>query len=124
MNLSFKKLTGALFALLAFLIALLFFETPVLHETLGSDIFRKLERTAQDVLLRARGTRDWTNRIMMIRIDDFTDSNLGWPIPRDQYGAVMTLLSNSGALAIGLDVPLPPRERGDSTEEARMIQYL
>ncbi|MCU0452207.1 MAG: adenylate/guanylate cyclase domain-containing protein [Bacteroidetes bacterium] len=124
MKTSLKRLTGVWFALLSFVLALLLFESPLLHVTIGSDIFRKLERTAQDVVLRARGTREWTNRIMMVRIDDFTDSNLGWPIPRDQYGAVMTLLSNSGALAVGLDVPLPPRERGDSTEEVRMIQYL
>jgi adenylate cyclase len=124
MKTTLKKLTGIGFAILSFILALLLFETPLLHTTIGSDIFRKLERTAQDVVLRARGVRDWTDRVVLIRIDDFTDRNLGWPIPRDQYGAAMALLSNSGATAIALDVPLPPRDRTDSTEESRMLEYL
>ncbi len=124
MNKILKKSTGVIFGLSAFILSFLLFESSAIYSMTGSDIFRALERTGLDVLTRARGTREWSNKIMMVKIDDWTDRNLGWPIPRDQYGAVMALLSGSGAVAVALDVPLPPREREDMSEEEMMAAYL
>jgi len=54
----------------------------------------------------------------MIKIDEYTEKQIGYPIPRDQYGAVMTLLSNSGAKAVALDMFLTDKQEVDSTENA------
>jgi len=120
-----RRLVGALFAVATVALTVLLYDTNVVQEILGTSIFPALERRGFDVLMRVRGTRAHSEDIVLIKIDDYTDRQLGWPIRRDHYGAVMTLLSNAGAKAVALDMLLPKKqEGGDSTENALMVQYL
>jgi adenylate cyclase len=123
-NFPWKRFAGAFIAIVTVILVELLFNTSLIQDTLGINIFPAIERRSFDLLMRARGIRENANNVVMIKIDDYTDKQLGWPIPRDQYGAVMALLSNSGAKAVALDVPLPPKQDVDSTENALLIQYL
>jgi adenylate cyclase len=120
----FKRFTGILIALATIILIELLFNTSAIPGTFGTNIFQAIERRSFDLLMRFRGVRANAEDVIMIKIDDYTDKQLGWPIPRDQYGAVMALLSHSGAKAVALDVPLPPKQDVDSTENALLIQYL
>jgi adenylate cyclase len=119
-----KQYTGIIIAVVTVLIVEFVYNTPLIQETLQLSFFQAIERRSLDMLMRIRGVRENSNSVIMIKIDDYTDKQLGWPIPRDQYGAVMTLLSNSGAKAVALDVILPKKQDDDSTENAMMVQYL
>jgi adenylate cyclase len=121
---AWKRLIGVFIALATVILIELLYNTQIIPDTLGTNIFQAIERRTFDLLMRFRGVRANSENIIMIKIDDYTDKQLGWPIPRDQYGAVMTLLSNSGTKAVALDVLLPPKQDVDSTENALLIQYL
>jgi adenylate cyclase len=123
-RISLKRYTGVFIALATVILIELLFHTSFIPGTLGTNIFQSLERRSLDMLMRVRGERPNAENVVMIKIDDFTDKQLGWPIPRDQYGAVMTLISNSGAKAVALDVILTSKQDIDSTENALLIQYL
>jgi adenylate cyclase len=118
-----KKYNGLIFALGTIVLAELLFNTS-LPATLGTNLFQAIERRGFDILMRARGVRANGNDLIMIKVDDYTDKLLGWPIPRDQYGAVMTLLSNSGAKAVALDAPLPPKNDIDTLQNRLLVEYL
>lgn len=107
------------------LLTLLLFHTPFLRYSLGIDIFQSLERRVYDVLLKARGTRVQSGHLVMVRIDEYTINKMDneYPLPRDQVGAAMTLLSTFGARAVALDVYMAPSRR-DSIEGAWMVEYL
>jgi adenylate cyclase len=119
-----KRYAGLLIALATVLLVELLFHTSLIPDTIGTNIFQSMERRSLDMLMRFRGERPNAENVIMIKIDDYTDKQIGWPIPRDQYGAVMTLLSNSGAKAVALDVFLTAKQDVDSTENALLIQYL
>jgi adenylate cyclase len=118
-----KKYYGFIFAAGTILLAELLFNTSFLP-SLGTNLFQAIEQRGFDMLMRARGVRSYGNDIIMIKIDDYTDKLLGWPIPRDQYGAVMTLLSNAGAKAVALDVLLPPKKDVDTLQNILLVEYL
>ncbi len=121
---SWKQFIGVFIAVITIIFVELLFNAAFVSKTLGTNFFAALERRSFDMLMRIRGVRENSQSVVMIKIDDYTDKQLGWPIPRDQYGAVMTLLSNSGARAVALDVLLPYRQDIDSTENALLLQYL
>jgi len=131
MNLTIDKrfvrqyLIGPLFALVTVLFTYLLFDTSLVYTVTKTSVFPALERRGFDVLMRVRGTRESAKDVVLIKVDDYTDKQLGWPIRRDHYGAVMALLSNSGAKAVALDMLLPKKTSGeDSTENALMVEYL
>jgi adenylate cyclase len=74
--------------------------------------------------MQFRGVRANAGDVVMVKIDEYTDHNLGWPIKRDQYGVIMAVLSNYGAKAVALDVFLPPKKDVDSTENELLVKYL
>lgn len=126
-----KRFAGAFIALVTVVLIELLFNTSIVPDTLGTNVFQAIERRSFDLLMRFRGVRANASNIIMINIDDYTDKQLGWPIPRDQYGAALTLVSNSGAKAVALDVTLPPRKDKNtesqseySKEDTLLIQYL
>jgi adenylate cyclase len=102
MNLDSKKLGIAIgFALGTVLLTFLLFDA----DFLGTDIFSNLEEKGYDALIRARGQRASANELFLIRIDEYSIQEMGYPIPRDQLGAAMTLLSTFGQTkAVALDV--------------------
>ncbi|HXF59591.1 MAG TPA: CHASE2 domain-containing protein, partial [Candidatus Saccharimonadales bacterium] len=61
-----------------------------------------------DWKFRLRGERDASHSVAIVPIDDATIRAYGgWPIPRDQYALLLTVLGQSGARAIGVDLQLP-----------------
>ncbi|HLF19248.1 MAG TPA: hypothetical protein VI704_00500, partial [Bacteroidota bacterium] len=63
-----KNLVGAGFAMGAVILSLLIFETSILDDAFGIDIFAVLERKGYDVLMQVRGARQQSNDIMLVRI--------------------------------------------------------
>jgi adenylate cyclase len=123
-KLSFKHYSGIFIALATVLFIELLFHTSFVPETLGTDMFQSMEHRSLDMLMRFRGERANAGNVILIKIDEATVEDLKWPIPLDQYGAVMTLVSNSGAKAVALDMFLTDKQKGDSTESELLIQYL
>ena len=120
-----RNLAGVGIAAASVLLTLVLFQTPFLHETLGTDIFRTLERKVYDILLRARGEREHGNDVVLVRIDEYTINKMNneYPLPRDQVGAAMTIMSAYGAKAVALDVFMPPSSR-DTLQSQWMVEYL
>ncbi len=119
-----KHYTGIFIALITVLLVEILFHTSFIPDTLGTSFFQSVERRSLDMLMRFRGKRDNAENVVMIKIDEASDEVIGWPFPRYQYGAAMAILSNYGTKAIALDVPLPPKDDVDSTENALLLQYL
>ncbi|MBI2382611.1 MAG: CHASE2 domain-containing protein [Gammaproteobacteria bacterium] len=72
----------------------------VAYGTLG-DGFQSLERYAYDLGVRAR-ERTPSDKVAVIAIDDESIKNLGrWPWPRNLHAAMLDLLRDGGARAIG-----------------------
>jgi len=109
----------------AFLLILILFNTPFLYNTLGTAVFQTVERKVYDILLRVRGEREHSNDVVLVRIDEYTINKMNneYPLPRDQVGAAMTILSTYGAKAVALDIFVPPSPK-DSVENALMAEYL
>lgn len=130
-RISFKHYTGIFIALLVVFLVEVLFQTSFAPEILGTSVFQSVERRGLDMLMRIRGERANAGNVVMVQLDEKTDLDMGWPIPRYQYGAVMTILSNYGAKAVALDIFLPPKKDVDSIAKARLfeensllIQYL
>lgn len=123
-KLSWKRLAGVLIALASVVLVEILFNTSFIPDILGTNVFQAIERRSFDLLMRFRGVRANAGDVVMININEDTDKELGWPLPRDQYGVVMAVLSNYGAKVVALDVPLPARKDVDSTENIRLVQYL
>jgi adenylate cyclase len=119
-----KHYAGIIIAIATVLLVELLFHTSLIPGTLGTNIFQSMERRSLDMLMRFRGERANAENVVMIKIDEPTVEDLKWPIPLDQYGAAMTLLSNSGAKAVALDIFLTEKQKVDSTENALLIKYL
>jgi len=125
-RLSLKNFVGVGFAIGAILLTVLMFETSILDDALGIDIFAVLERKGYDVLMQIRGARQQSNDIVLVKIDEYSLDKLGgWPISHDQYGAVMTLMSTYGAKAVALDLIIgESKDERDSIDNATMVGYL
>ena len=66
---------------------------------------RRLELTALDTQMRARGPRAPGPETLIVMIDDATIAALGrWPVPRETIAALVALLDRGGARTIGIDV--------------------
>jgi adenylate cyclase len=102
-----KVLIGVLFALASVALTYVLFQTTVIENTLGSNFFPTLEKKGYDALLRSRGERPHTSNIVIVKIDENTLKELDWPIPRDKFGALLYILSASGAKVIGVDYFFP-----------------
>jgi adenylate cyclase len=114
-----KQYIWILYAVFAISLVALLFE----FEPTSLTFLQKGELQAYDVLMNLKASRAEPPSVVLVKIDDWTDRNLGWPIPRDQHGAVIALLSQAGASSIALDVPLPPSQK-DSLQDARMVEYI
>lgn len=112
------------FALGSILIIFILFNTQFLSATLGTDLFRNMELKGYDALMRVRGERAHSNDVVLIRIDEYTIQELGYPIPLDQHGTAMALLSHFGAKAVALDIFVPKPSPKDSAEAALMLEYM
>jgi adenylate cyclase len=131
MTFSFDKrffrqfLIGPVFAFVTVLFTLVLFDTSFMFNTMGTNVFPAIERRGYDILMRARGVRESANDVVLIKIDDYTDNQLGWPIRRDYFGTVAAVLSSYGAKAIALDVLLPKKAQGeDSDENAALVELV
>lgn len=121
----FRKAGIALgFALGTVIIIFILFNTSFLLNTLGTDIFRNIEQSGYDALMRVRGERPHSADVVMIRIDEYSIQEMGYPIPRDQLGTAMALLSNLGAKAVALDIFVPEPTPKDSAESEIMVEYM
>jgi adenylate cyclase len=122
---SLKPYAGVAFGILTIVLTLILFETSFLYNYLGKDVGQTLERKGYDALMGIRGQRPFANDVILVRINEHTVEKLGYPIPRDQMGAAMALLSFYGAKAVALDIFEPPsKDNKDSAESALMAQYL
>jgi adenylate cyclase len=119
-----KRFAGIIIALATVLLVELLFHTSLIPDTLGTNIFQSMEHRSLDMLMQFRGERANAENVVMIKIDEYTEKQVGWPIPLDQYGDVMMLLSNFDAKAVALDVFLTNKQVVDSTENELLIQYL
>lgn len=115
MNKTLKKsLFGILYAVVAVgLTALLF----------RFEFFQSLERKAYDAMLTARGERENTRSVVIVKIDEYSIKELDYPIPRDKYGTLLAILAQSGTVAIGVD-DLFPTIKQDSISLAQNDQFL
>lgn len=121
---SMKRFVFVPIAILTFIFVEVLYNSSLIPDISGTYIFQATEQKSLDLLMKLRGTRQNSGHVVMIKLDEYTDNNLGWPIPRDKYGVVMAALSNAGAKAIILDVTTNPRIKVDSLENDRYIKYL
>ncbi len=109
-----KALYGILFALLSVGITWLLFQFS---------FFKSLELKAYDAMMSARGTREHTNNVVIVKIDEYTVKELKYPIPRDKFGTLLAIISQSGAAAIGVDELFTDVQQ-DSFSLAQNRQFL
>lgn len=109
-----KSLFGILFAILSVGLTSLLFHL---------EFFQSLERTAYDALMRARGEREHTSNVVIVRIDEYSIKELDYPIPRDKFGTLLAILAQSGASAIGVDYIFPTIKQ-DSASLDQNDQFL
>ena len=109
-----KSLFGILFAVVSVALTALLFRF---------EFFQSLERKAYDAMMTARGERENTRNVVIVKIDEYSIKELDYPIPRDKYGTLLAILAQSGALAIGVD-DLFPTIKQDSVSLAQNDQFL
>jgi adenylate cyclase len=113
-----KKLIKSLFGILFAVVSVAL--TAVLFRF---EFFQSLERKAYDAMMTARGERNNTRNVVIVKIDEYSIKELDYPIPRDKYGTLLAILAQSGALAIGVD-DLFPTIKQDSVSLAQNDQFL
>ncbi|MDE3058080.1 MAG: adenylate/guanylate cyclase domain-containing protein [Bacteroidota bacterium] len=118
-----KALIGTAFAAGSVLLTLLLFQTNVVENIFGSNIFQALDKKAYDALIRARGERSHTSNVVIVKIDEYTIKQLDYPIAWDQFGSLLFVVSASGAKAIGVDLFFPSVKQ-DSLSEAQYDAFL
>jgi adenylate cyclase len=109
-----KSLFGILFAVVSVVLTTLLFRF---------EFFQSLERKAYDAMMTARGERDHSRNVVIVKIDEYSIKELDYPIPRDKYGTLLAILAQSGATAIGVD-DLFPTIKQDSVSLAQNDQFL
>ncbi|MBI2427943.1 MAG: adenylate/guanylate cyclase domain-containing protein [Ignavibacteriales bacterium] len=109
-----KTLFGILFAVVSVALATWLFRF---------EFFQSLELKAYDAMLDARGEREHTSNVVIVKIDEYTMKELDYPVPRDKYGTLLAILAQSGATVIGVD-DLFPTTRQDSISQAQNDQFL
>jgi len=125
MKLFRQYLTGPTFSIAALLVTLVLFDTSFMYDTLGTSVFPAIEQRGYDILMRARGARESGQDVILIKLDEYTDQVMGWPIRREVYGAVIALMNQYGAKAVALDVVLTEQTgEEDSLDNAHMAEYI
>lgn len=79
-----------------------------------------------DALMRA-GTRQQTNEIVIIAIDDRSIATMGrWPWPRSTHARLLDILTKAGASVVGLDVLLfePGRQSAELADDVLLAAAL
>jgi adenylate cyclase len=109
-----KSLFGILFAVVSVALTALLFRF---------EFFQSLERKAYDAVMTARGERENTRNVVIVKIDEYSIKELDYPIPRDKYGTLLAILAQSGTVAIGVD-DLFPTIKQDSVSLAQNDQFL
>lgn len=109
-----KSFIGILFALVSVALASWLFRF---------EFFQSLERKAYDAMMSARGEREHTKNVVIVKIDEYTMKELDYPIPRDKYGTLLAILAQNGAVAIGVD-DIFPTVKQDSVSQAQNAQFL
>lgn len=118
-----KVLIGTFIAAVSIAITFLLFQTNFVQRTFGSDFFTALDRKAYDAVMRMRGVRPHTSNVVIVKIDENTLKELDYPLPRDKFGALLAIISASGAKAIGVDY-LFPTVKQDSLSLAQSGVFL
>lgn len=76
-------------------------------------LLSRLEYISLDLLFRLRGAQPFSEKIVMIDIDDHSLAEIGrWPWSRDYHATMITLLRNLGAKVIMLDILFSEAEKG------------
>ncbi|MDD3050774.1 MAG: adenylate/guanylate cyclase domain-containing protein [Candidatus Cloacimonetes bacterium] len=92
-----KYLKSAIAITFLFLCLQLFFQT---------NFWESIEYSATDTFFRIRGSREISNDIVIVSIDDETFQSLDerWPFPREYYAHLIDNLQNAGVSQIVFDV--------------------
>src|SRR5216117_3806737 len=84
-------------------------------------VLEPLETWALDRLFELRGARQPSAPIVIVTIDEASNTELHtqWPFPRAMHGAVLDRISAGGPLAIGIDLIFDtPSSRGPKDDQA------
>ena len=75
-----------------------------------------------DLRLRIRGQRPATDSIAVVEIDDRTVKAYQnrWPLPRDQYAALLAALNEGGAAAAGIDLLFLSEDPSDADGDSKL----
>ena len=93
-----KKLTKTIFGI--FFAVLSVFLTRFLFQF---GVFQSLDRNVYDEMLVSREGRPYKNNIVIVKVDDYTLKEFQYPISRDIWGQVLSVISRNGAIVIGVD---------------------
>ncbi len=112
-------------ALLAVTLKALLFDTSLVDQLLGLNVFQAIELRGYDALMRLRGTRSMADDVVLIGADEATCYRLGWPIRRDYVATVVAALESNGAKAVALDIFEPNfAEDEDDNQNQQMVRQL
>ena len=77
-----------------------------------------------DMKFQLRGERPGSSSIAIVGVDDETIRRYGsWPLPRDSYALLLTVLEESGAKAIGVDLVFP-NDRNQQPEWNTLLAHV
>jgi len=83
-------------------------------------LFHLLELKTFDVMMRARGTRPVSGKVVIVAIDEKSLKEQGrWPWPRALMARLTDRLTDAGAAAIGFDILFPEKETSVPLERLR-----
>jgi adenylate cyclase len=98
--------------------------TPVVGLKAGSDEdapllvrgIHLLEGKATDLQFLLRGTRDPSDKVLVVEVDEMSAQAHGrWPWPRDTVALAVARLQDAGAAAVGLDIIFTDEAREEDT---------
>ncbi|MFG6105494.1 CHASE2 domain-containing protein [Leptothoe sp. EHU-05/26/07-4] len=78
-------------------------------------LIKPLDNISSDVLIRLRGSRAWSDELIVIGIDDRTLKKLGsHPLPRSNYVELLEFLLESNNRVAAFDVLMPDKTKDDA----------
>ena len=84
-----------------------------------------LQNADADALLRLRGPRRLSPKILLVVVDESDIRALGgWPITRDYYGYLIHILTQRNARVIGLDVLLDSPNRSYPEHDRMLAEFI
>ncbi len=93
--------------------------TITIYILMQSTIFQNFENKTFDYRMRLRGTRDISDKIVIVFICNETLAEFGFPLPRGFYAAMLHCLKEFGAATIGFDVLY--FDQGNFNEDDRLL---